>query len=59
MTLELSEDETELLRQILDAVLGDLSPEIADTDNPSYRRALRNRRDHVAALLNRLGGHAG
>jgi hypothetical protein len=56
MTLDLSEDDVELLRQILDAVIRDLSPEIADTDNPSYRRALRERRNHVATLVDRLSG---
>ena len=42
-TLELSADELDLLCDVLDSTIGDLSPEIADTDNPSYRRNLKAR----------------
>lgn len=56
MQLELTDEEADLLRQILDVTVRDLSPEIANTDNASYRRGLLDRREHVRALLDRLGG---
>jgi len=54
MRLELDSDDEALLRDVLDSAVRDLSPEIADTDNPAYRRMLRERRDHLASLLERL-----
>jgi hypothetical protein len=56
MQVELSDDEVELLREVLDTTVADLSPEIADTDNPFYRRGLVGRRDHIRAILDKLGG---
>jgi hypothetical protein len=55
MQIELSDDETQLLREILDSVVSDLSPEIADTDNPDYRRSLMERRSHIRLILAKLG----
>jgi hypothetical protein len=54
--LELTDDDVQLLREVLTAEVSDLSPEIADTDNPSYRRELRARRDRLRALLQAMGG---
>jgi hypothetical protein len=51
MQLQLSDDDVVLLREVLASVVGDLSPEIADTDNPSYRRELKLRRDRLQAML--------
>ncbi|MGQ0433470.1 MAG: hypothetical protein ACT452_13795 [Microthrixaceae bacterium] len=56
MHLELTDEEADLLRQILDITVKDLSPEIANTDNANYRRGLIDRREHVRAVLDRLGG---
>ena len=55
MPIELSDEEAQLLREILGSVISDLSPEIADTDNPDYRRALIDRRTHIRAILAKLG----
>jgi hypothetical protein len=56
MRLELDESDVQLLREVLHSVVRDLSPEIADTDNPNYRRDLKNRRDRLRAVLDLLGG---
>ena len=53
-TLELNADELELLCDVLDSTIGDLSPEIADTDNPSYRRNLKARRQSLRDIRARL-----
>lgn len=56
MRLELDDGDLQILREVLHSVVQDLSPEIADTDNPVYRRDLKNRRDRLRAMLERLGG---
>ncbi len=56
MQFEFSDDDVRLLRELLDATVLDLSPEIADTDNPTYRRSLVDRRDQLRAILDTLGG---
>ena len=55
MDLTLTDDEANELRDLLDGSLGDLSSEIADTDNPSYRLALKERRARLQAVRARLG----
>jgi hypothetical protein len=56
--LSLDEQDAQLLREVLQTVISDLSPEIADTDNPSYRRQLQSRRDALRTLLAKLApGH--
>ncbi len=54
MQLTLSETEATELRDLLDGSLGDLSLEIADTDNPGYRLVLKERRTHLKAVRARL-----
>ncbi|MGH9092649.1 MAG: hypothetical protein ACRDZR_14925 [Acidimicrobiales bacterium] len=56
MNVELSNEEAEELRAVLDGVLGELSTEIADTDNASFRASLQRRRDLVRGVHVRLGG---
>ena len=56
MILNLSESQAEELRQTLEGVLGDMSSEIADTDNPSYRLTLKERRDHLRSVRDKLAG---
>lgn len=58
MQLDLNDQDAQLLREVLDGVVRDLSPEIADTDNPGYRRMLNARRDQLLGILGRLGGDA-
>lgn len=56
MQIELNDQDAQLLREVLDLVVRDLSPEIAHTDNARYRRALIDRRGHIAAILDSIGG---
>jgi hypothetical protein len=56
--LELSAEDVELLGEVLDATIRDLSPEIADTDNPAYRRGLVERRQRLQDLRSRLNAPA-
>jgi len=55
MELTLNEAEANELRTLLDGSLGDLSSEIADTDNPSFRLTLKERRTHLQAVRALLG----
>jgi hypothetical protein len=55
MVIELSEEQSSELRDLLRAALGDLSSEIADTDNPTYRSGLRERRAVLESVLRLLG----
>jgi hypothetical protein len=56
MELTLTDAEATELRDLLDGALGDLSSEIAATDNPSYRLALKERRTRLGAVRDRLEG---
>jgi hypothetical protein len=56
MRFDLSDEEADLLREVLESVVGDLSPEIADTDNPFYRRELIVRRERLRAILDKING---
>ena len=56
MQLELNDDEAALLRELLDVIVRDLSYEIADTDNSTYRTGLRSRRDAIRTMLDAVGG---
>jgi hypothetical protein len=54
MVIELTEEQCAELQRLLEEFLGDLSTEIADTDNPSYREGLRERRAMVESVLYQL-----
>ncbi len=41
MDIQLTEDQAGALRSLLDEALGDMSAEIADTDNPGFRGGAR------------------
>ena len=56
MHLDLTPDQSELLRDVLDSVWRDLRYEIADTSTSTYRAALRHRGDHLRTLLDLVGG---
>jgi hypothetical protein len=56
MQLELDDSQAELLRELLDSAFRDLSYEIADTDNRTYKDNLKARRVTLAALLEQVGG---
>jgi hypothetical protein len=55
MNVELSETEVELVAKILTNYLSDLRMEIADTDNPDFRRGLRAEEESLRSILARLG----
>ncbi len=54
MELTMTDAEASELSDLLDGVLGDLSSEIADTDNPSYRVALKERRERLRSVRDKL-----
>ena len=55
MNLDIGEEQASELRAVLDEVLGDISSEIADTDNSEYRVILRGRRDRIREIREQLG----
>jgi hypothetical protein len=55
MQLDLSGDDVELLREILDVALDRLTSEIGHTDNRVYRQDLKDRRDRLRGLIGVLG----
>ncbi len=54
MDLTITDAEADLLRDLLDAALKDMSYEIADTDLPSYRAELRERRETMRSTREKL-----
>ncbi|MBV6510441.1 MAG: hypothetical protein JJLCMIEE_03589 [Acidimicrobiales bacterium] len=56
LDLHLSDDDRDLLREILDSAYRDLSYEIADTDNYTFRQQLKDRRERVGRILTEVGG---
>jgi hypothetical protein len=51
MILDLAQPLGDELRATLSEVVRDMSSEIADTDNPGFRRDLEARRDRLRSLL--------
>lgn len=56
MELNLDDNETELLQQVLSWAYRDVRMEISDADLPSYRRMLRDREAHLKSILDQVGG---
>lgn len=54
MILELTHEEEEALRALLDRDLGNLYAEISHTDNPTFRAGLREERALLRAIRERL-----
>jgi hypothetical protein len=54
MKLDLSDTLAEELHDTLGEVLGEMSSEIADTDNPIYRGVLEARRERLRAIRSQL-----
>ncbi len=52
--ITLTAEQATELRSVLDQVLGDMSTEIADTDNARFRSALRLRRDLIREIREAL-----
>jgi hypothetical protein len=59
MKIELTDEQALDLGELLRAALGDLSAEIAGTDNAGYREGLRTRRESLQGVLAQLGSAAG
>jgi len=55
ITLELDDKQQEILKEILDNTVGDMRYEIADTDNSVFKDNLKERRDAVVIILEKLG----
>lgn len=53
-TLELTDQQQELLTELIDSTLGDLSYEIADTDNSTFKDKLKSRRDALKGIVEQL-----
>ncbi|NNB84781.1 hypothetical protein HJC10_09400 [Corallococcus exiguus] len=54
MLLELSNDESRVLKDAVDSALNTLLDEIAHADQREHKEALRQRYDRLAALQRRL-----
>lgn len=54
MELHLDHTQTVLLRELLDSDWRDLRYEIADTDNSSFKRNLRQREQTLRSILDQL-----
>ena len=54
MPLDLTPEEKQVLRDVLDGYLSDLSMEIADTDQLDYRNLLRSRKEVIVKTLKAL-----
>ncbi len=54
MDIKLDEQQAELVREILSSDLGDLRSEIAHTDNPEYKRELKERETALRRILDQL-----
>ena len=52
--LELTDEQAADLEDLLEASLGDMSSEIADTDNPRFRESLMRRRDQLSDVASHL-----
>lgn len=54
--IELTEEEAVALSTTVVGVLSDLGEEIVATDNPEYRRGLRERRQQLNQVLDKING---
>ncbi len=54
MTLELSDEQQAVLADVLKHVLGDLSYEISDNYNSSFKEQLKEKRAELESIANQL-----
>lgn len=54
MDVHLEPQDVDALIEVLTETIPDLSPEIADTDNPGYRQMLLQRRTRLETVLAKL-----
>jgi hypothetical protein len=53
-TIKLSDSETEILSEVLESYLSDMSMEISDTDKMDYREKLKARRTVIRKILKEI-----
>ena len=58
MTIELSTDDIEILRESLEIYLADFRREVAGTENPEMRHRLQHKENALESILTRLGRKA-
>jgi hypothetical protein len=56
MDVELSQGESEAVQKALRSYLSELRMEITDTDNPEYKRELRDERASLESAISKLSG---
>ena len=56
MQLDLSDDDVEMLREVLDSAAERMTSEIRHTDNRVFRQNLKDRRDRLRSLVAVLSG---
>lgn len=56
ISLELTRDESALLRELLTVYLADYRREVAGTENPDFRHTLQRRCNFIEEVLRRLEG---
>jgi hypothetical protein len=54
LELDLSQEETTILRQVLEDYLSDLRMEIVDTENQDFREMLKRRKNALTKVLELL-----
>jgi hypothetical protein len=54
ITIELTQEEHELLVEVLDEFLSDLRMEIADTDSADYKDGLRHEKSVIVELITKI-----
>jgi len=54
MNIAIDDRQLVLLGDVVEAALRDLHSEIADTDNPAYKRGLKARSAELRAVLERI-----
>jgi hypothetical protein len=55
MQIDLEPEALAVLRDLVQTTVREMSPEIADTDNPEYRQMLRHRREVLQSIIAALG----
>ena len=58
-SLDLTEQEHALLRELLESSYTDLRQEIADTDTSTFKDVLKEREQRLQAILAKLGARPG
>lgn len=57
--IDLTSEELQLLREILESTLSDLRMEIVDTDRSDYKESLKQRKDLLTRLVEKIQGVEG